>query len=375
MKKIIFVTGTRADYGKMKSLIKYLQKKKLFKVFVFITGMHNLKKFGSTWEVLKKDKIRNKYRYNNQKLGDSMDIILSKTILGFGKFVKKIKPDLIIIHGDRIETLACAIVGSLNNFKTAHIEGGEVSGAVDEILRHSISKLCHVHFVTNNIARKRLIQMGEVKKNIFIIGSPDVDIIKSKQLPTITEVKKRYNIKFSEYAVAIFHPVTTELEKLRKNCKIFIKAILESNTNYVIIWPNNDTGSEIILEEYQNIKSNENIKIFPSMRFEYYLTLLKNSHFIIGNSSSGIMEAPYYGVPTINIGNRKNNRTNLKTINNCNFSYFEIKKLINKFKYRKIRYYLNFRFGYGKSFQYFNEILNKKEIWKISTQKQFQDIN
>ena len=116
MKKIIFVTGTRADYGKMKSLIKYLQKKKLFKVFVFITGMHNLKKFGSTWEVLKKDKIRNKYRYNNQKLGDSMDIILSKTILGFGKFVKKIKPDLIIIHGDRIETLACAIVGSLNNF-------------------------------------------------------------------------------------------------------------------------------------------------------------------------------------------------------------------------------------------------------------------
>ena len=186
---------------------------------------------------------------------------------------------------------------------------------------------------------------------------------------------KRYNIKFSEYAVAIFHPVTTELEKLRKNCKIFIKAILESNTNYVIIWPNNDTGSEIILEEYQNIKSNENIKIFPSMRFEYYLTLLKNSHFIIGNSSSGIMEAPYYGVPTINIGNRQNNRTNLKTINNCNFSYFEIKKLINKFKYRKIRYYLNFRFGYGKSFQYFNEILNKKEIWKISTQKQFQDIN
>ena len=193
MKSIIFVTGTRADYGKIKSLIKQLQDNKRFKVYVFITGMHNLKKFGSTWEVLKQDKIKNMFRFNNQKIGDSMDVILAKTIIGFGNFVKKIKPDLIVIHGDRVETLASAIVGSLNNFKTAHIEGGEVSGTIDEILRHSISKLSHIHFVTNRTARDRLTQMGEIKENIFIIGSPDIDIIRSNKLPSLEESKKKYD--------------------------------------------------------------------------------------------------------------------------------------------------------------------------------------
>ena len=139
-KKILFVTGTRADYGKIKSLILKLQKRSSFQVHVFVTGMHNLKRFGSTWEVLKDDKIKNIIRFRNQKNDDSMDLVLSKTIIGFKKVVSKIKPDLIVIHGDRIETLACAIVGSLNNYRTAHIEGGEVSGTVDEILRHSISK-------------------------------------------------------------------------------------------------------------------------------------------------------------------------------------------------------------------------------------------
>ena len=139
-KKILFVTGTRADYGKIKSLILKLQKRSSFQVHVFVTGMHNLKKFGSTWEVLKDDKIKNIVRFRNQKNDDSMDLVLSKTIVGFKRVVSKIKPDLIVIHGDRIETLACAIVGSLNNYRTAHIEGGEVSGTVDEILRHSISK-------------------------------------------------------------------------------------------------------------------------------------------------------------------------------------------------------------------------------------------
>ena len=128
-----------------------------------------------------------------------MDIILSSTIDGLSKFVKKISPDLIIIHGDRVESLAGAIVGCLNNIKTAHIEGGEVSGTVDEILRHSISKLSHIHFVSNNIARKRLIQMGENKKSIFVVGSPDVDIILGKNLPKIEFSKKRYGINYKKF--------------------------------------------------------------------------------------------------------------------------------------------------------------------------------
>tara|TARA_B100000787_G_C16184249_1_gene293662 strand:- start:424 stop:1548 length:1125 start_codon:yes stop_codon:yes gene_type:complete len=372
-KKIIFVTGTRADYGKIKSLILKLQKRNLFQVHVFVTGMHNLKKFGSTWEALISDKIKNIIRFRNQKNNDSMDFVLAKTIVGFKRVVTKIKPDLIVIHGDRIETLACAIVGSLNNYRTAHIEGGEVSGTVDEILRHSISKLAHTHFVTNKRAKKRLIQMGEFKDNIFVMGSPDVDIINSKKLPLYKDVTKRYDIKFKDYGIGILHPVTTNIENLRNETLSFLNSIKKSKKNFVLVYPNNDHGSNIILEEYKKIKS-KNIRILPSMRFEYYLVLLKNSKVIIGNSSSGIMEAPYYGVPTINIGDRQKNRSKLKTIQHCRFNEKKILNLINKMFSKTKRHKVKSEFGKGQSYKIFDKILRSKKLWTIDTQKHFQDI-
>ena len=373
MKKIVFITGTRADYGKMKSLIIEMQKNKQYEVFVFVTGMHNLKKFGSTYKEIYKDEIKNIYKFKNQKLHDNMDYILSKTINGFSNFTKLKKLDLIIFHGDRIESLACAIVGCLNNIKTAHIEGGEVSGTVDEILRHSISKLSHTHFVTNNKAKKRLRQMGEKKNNIFVIGSPDVDIIKSKTLPKIDTVKKKYDINFDDYAIGIFHPITTDLQNLKTQCKIYIKSILDSKKNFVLIYPNNDNGNTIILNEYLKLKNNRRIRLIPSMRFEYYLTLLKYAKFIIGNSSSGIMEAPYYGTFTINIGNRQNKRASLKSITNCKFSTSIIKSLINK-AYKKKRHKKIEYFGSGNSFKSFGKILKTNKLWKIDNQKEFQEI-
>ena len=165
--------------------------------------MHNLNLYGKTVIELKKDNIKNLHIYKNQSSRISMNQILINTIQGFSKFLSKENPDLVIVHGDRIEPLACAISALLSKTKIAHIEGGEVSGTIDEILRHAISKLSHVHFVSNNIARKRLIQMGENKKNIFITGSPDVDIILDKKLPKLSHVKKRYDINFDNYAIAI----------------------------------------------------------------------------------------------------------------------------------------------------------------------------
>ncbi len=372
-KKILFVTGSRADYGKIKSLILRLQKGNAFQVHVFVTGMHNLKKFGSTWEALTNDKIKNMIRFKNQDNDDSMDFVLAKTIVGFKKTVAKLKPDLIIIHGDRIETLACAIVGSLNNYRTAHIEGGEVSGTVDEILRHSISKLAHIHFVTNLRAKKRLTQMGEFKNNIFIIGSPDVDIINSKKLPSFSEVAKRYNVKSEDYGIGILHPVTTNTKNLKNETISFLNAIKKSKKNFILIYPNNDYGSNLILKEYKKINPKK-LRILPSMRFEYYLTLLKNSKVIVGNSSSGIMEAPYYGIPTINIGDRQKNRSRLKTIKHCKFNERIILNLINKMFLKTNRHKIKSEFGKGRSFEIFDKILRSKKLWRIDTQKQFQDI-
>ena len=154
MKKIIFLTATRADYGKLKKIVISIQRLKDFEAHVFVTGMHNLKGYGNTYKQIEIDKIKNVTRFFNQSLGDDHSKVLSKTAAGFSKYIKTIKPDLVVVHGDRIEPLTCAIVCCLNNIKIAHFEGGEISGTVDEIFRHSISKLCNIHFVTNLVAKK-----------------------------------------------------------------------------------------------------------------------------------------------------------------------------------------------------------------------------
>ena len=157
--------------------------------------MHMLQQFGMTYkEVIKNFKSRI-IKFTNQKKNEKLEIILSKTINNFSAIVKKVKPDMIIIHGDRVEALSCALVGSLNHILTAHIEGGEISGTIDDSIRHSITKLSHVHFVGSNKAFKRVYRMGESKKNIFKIGSPDLDIILNKKLPSISDTKKRYSIE------------------------------------------------------------------------------------------------------------------------------------------------------------------------------------
>lgn len=374
MKKIVFITGTRADYGKIKSILIKLQKKKIYEVSLFVTGMHNLKTYGSTYDEIYKDKIKNITRFKNQNKNDAMDVVLSKTINGFKKYVNTKKPDLIIVHGDRVEALACAIVGAINNIKVGHIEGGEISGTIDGVLRHSISKLCNFHFVTNNSAKKRLIQIGEINSNIYTIGSPDVDLILRKDLPSLESVKRRYEIKFSNYAIGIFHPVTDEIHNLKKEINIFVNLIIKSKKNFILIYPNNDTGTNIILDEYRRIKSNT-VRIFPSIRFEYYLSLLKNSNFIIGNSSSGIMEAPYYGIPTIDLGNRQLNRAKLDSITNLSFNQKKIERYINYFSNKKIKYKKTLFFGKGNSSKKFIQILNKKNIWKSQSIKQFNEIS
>ena len=370
--KIIFLTGTRADFGKMKSIILLLKKNKLFSIEIFVTGMHLIKRYGYTINEIKKLGINNIYTFNNQKTNDQMDVCLSKTIKGFSSLVKKRKPNLIIVHGDRLEAMAGAIVGLFNNILVAHIEGGEVSGTVDESIRHSISKLSHLHFVSNLSSKKRLIQLGEKKSKIFVIGSPEIDIMNSKNLPSINEVKKIYKIGFIKYSILIFHPVTTEYNQLSKQIRILIKALKLSGRQYVAISPNNDKGSKFIFNEYRKLKKNKNFLIFPSMRFEFFLTLLKNCEFIIGNSSAGVREAPYYGIPAINLGSRQNARFKSHSIKNVVFDEELIIKVINSLgktnKIKKQKY-----FGAGNSALRFRRIILKKDFWKTEIQKKFMD--
>ena len=372
MRKIAFLTGTRADFGKIKSLVQVLQDRRDFAPYIFATGMHLMAKYGYTVIEIEKCQFPNIRTFCNETSEVTMDLTLAKTIEGFSEYVKDLKPSLIIVHGDRVEALAGAIVGSLNNILVAHIEGGEISGTVDELIRHSITKLSHIHFVSNLVARKRLIQMGELKQSIFNIGSPDVDIMFSKKLSPLEEVKRYYEIPFADFAIAMFHPVTTEFARIRDYAANFVNALLSDTRNYVVIFPNNDMGSNVILEEYERMQSSNRFMIFPSVRFEYFLVLLKNSQFIIGNSSAGIREAPYYGIPTINIGTRQENRALHSHIINTSYEEKEIVEALQGPLPFSEPY--TPAFGEGNSDQKFLECLTSEKFWRINHQKQFADL-
>ncbi|WP_281231902.1 UDP-N-acetylglucosamine 2-epimerase [Flavobacterium gelatinilyticum] len=372
-KKILFLTGTRADFGKIKSLIQTLEKQQDFEAFVFVTGMHLQEIYGYTLIEIERCNFKNVSTFENHTHETTMDLTLAKTIEGLSNYCKIIKPDMIVVHGDRVETLAGAIVGSLNNILVAHIEGGEVSGTVDELIRHSVSKLSHVHFVSNKEAAKRLLQMGEVKESIFTIGSPDIDIMFSNNLPSLETAKEYYGISFEDYALVMFHPVTTEFNSMKEYAVTFVDCLLEDNRNYVVIFPNNDLGSQFIIDEFKRLEGNTRFRVFPSLRFEYFLTLLKNSQFIIGNSSAGIREAPYYGVPIINIGTRQQNRAVHADILNVDYSKKDILKALSKIDSHKVQVSDN-DFGEGNSNELFLQSLKKNDIWQLNHQKQFRDI-
>ncbi len=373
MKKILFLTGTRADFGKIKSLISVLECNSNFEVFVFVTGMHLQKEYGYTLLEIERCNFKNIHTFENHTHETTMDLTLAKTIQGLSEFVKNCNPDMIVIHGDRVEALAGAIVGSLNNILVAHIEGGEVSGTIDELIRHSTSKMSHIHFVSNELAKNRLIQMGEISESIFTIGSPDLDIMFSDSLPDLNVVKEYYEINFNEFAIVMFHPVTTEINEMQNYTRNFVKSLENDSHNYVVIYPNNDLGSQFIIDEYQKLKQNSRFRVFPSLRFEYFLTLLKNAKFIIGNSSAGIREAPYYGIPIINIGTRQQNRVVNSDIINVDYSVSQISKALKTID-NHIIIQTEIDFGTGNSAILFLKSLENNDIWQLNHQKQFRDL-
>jgi UDP-N-acetylglucosamine 2-epimerase (hydrolysing) len=371
VKKILFLTGTRADFGKLKALMLALQADENFELHIFVTGMHMLAKYGYTCEEVERVGFSNVYKYINQNSNDGMDQVLAKTIIGLSDYIREVKPDLLVVHGDRVEALAGAIVGSLNNILTAHIEGGEVSGTIDELIRHAVTKMSHVHFVANQAAQRRLIQLGEYERVVHVIGSPDVDVMNSSSLPSLGEVRRHYHIEFQNYGILAFHPVTTELSILREQTRQMIDALELSYHQYVVIYPNNDHGSEIILDEYQRISAHPRFKLFPSMRFEYFLTLLRNADFVIGNSSAGVREAPHFGVPSVNLGSRQHNRVQSSLVVNACISKIAIASAIQQAL--TLPRTPESLFGDGGSAHHFCEILAGSTLWSLPKQKHFID--
>lgn len=370
-KTVVFLTGTRAEFSKIKSLMRAVDEAEEFECHVFVTGMHMLGKYGSTHQEVDDEPLDNVYRFINQRADAEMDLTLAETVRGFSNYVYEVSPDLIVAPTDRVESLAAAIVGSFNNILVAHLEGGEVSGTIDEGIRHATTKLSHIHFVANEEAKRRVMQLGEKEQSIWVIGSPDIDVMLSDELVPIETVKTEYDIPFDHYGILIYHPVTTKVDELQRNVQQVVDAVVKSKRNFIVIHPNNDTGSEYILEAYERLRGRDNIRMFPSIRFESFLALLKQSDFIMGNSSAGIREAEVYGVPAINIGDRQQGRHERHSILDLPHSTDDILDAIERVEEMDVE--PGRHFGDGHAGERFVDSLRDTELWDTTLQKRFVD--
>ena len=367
-KRLLFVTGTRADYGKLEPLAKAAQEAG-FHISFFITGMHMMKRYGETRLEVRRFAGAECFEFVNQREGDALDFILSKTILGFSDFVHEHRPDLVVIHGDRVEALAASIVCAMRYIRSAHIEGGEVSGTIDESIRHCNTKLCATHFVSSEAARARVLSLGESPDRVFQIGSPELDTHARPSGVSLEQVKTRYAIAFDDFGIAVFHPVTSEAQTMGAQAASLFGALQASGKNFVVIAPNNDPGTEDIFAVLEQLPP-ERFRLIPSMRFNYFSELMKHAAVMVGNSSAGVREAPFLGLPSLDVGTRQTNRAQSPSIRFCAASDTPaIARFLNECWGRRLP--MDAAFGGGDAALRFVRVLQSAAFWAQPAQKVF----
>lgn len=368
---LLFLTGTRADFGKLEPLAATARDAG-HRVTFFVTGMHMLDRYGLTVNEVRRMPGVAVHEFLNQRPGDPQDVILAKTVMGFSDYVTENRPDLIVLHGDRIEALAGALVAATNYIPSAHVEGGEVSGTIDEVFRHCNTKLCTHHFVSSAQAARRVMALGEPEAAIHVIGSPELDFHAGPSGVTLAEVKARYEIGFDDYGIAVFHPVTSEQATMRAQAEGLFGALRDSGRNFVVIAPNNDPGSEAIFGVLQDLPR-DRFRILPSMRFAHFSELMKNAACLVGNSSAGVREAPFLGLPSLDIGTRQTNRAQAPTVIACAASDSMAIADFLAGQWGR-RHPPHKGFGEGRAADLFVKVLDDPAFWSRGLQKAFEDL-
>ena len=358
-KKIAVVINNRANYARIKSFLKYAREKKTIDLQIILGTSAILERFGSLEKILKKDKFKVTKKIYNLVDGDKPITMAKSTALEINELsniFENSRPDAVIAIADRFETMAVAIAASYMNIPLLHTQGGEITGSIDESVRHAISKLANIHFPSNNISKINLIKMGEDPKTVFNIGCPSIDLAKSilNKKFSLDRMLSKYKFsysgsvkikEFSNYIIIVQHPVTTEYNLTKKHIIETIKAVSNSKYNFLWLWPNVDSGSDIISKQLRISREKgklDNVIFIKNLNPEDFLLLLKNSACIVGNSSVGIREAAFLGVACVNIGNRQNQRQKDKNVVNCDHESSAILKKINqqyKKKYKRSKIY------------------------------------
>jgi len=383
-KKILFFTGSRADYGILKPLISKLKNNNFADIKLAASAQHFSKTFGYTYKQIKKDGFNIDFKPKAKFQGTDLSKIifyLSDSLKDYFRILKKTKPSLIVVLGDRYEVFCFTIASYLSSIPVAHLHGGELTyGSFDDGLRHAITKLSDYHFVSHNIYKKRVIQLGENPKKVFNVGALAMDNIYNTKLYDKNFLFKKFNIiTKKKIAIVTFHPVTKNNTNYEDHIKIFLKALKKVNEFYYIFTYNNsDTHGKKFLKHINNfVKKNHNSIIFKTMGSKVYLSFIKIAHVVVGNSSSGIYEAPALKTITLNIGNRQEGRIFGNSIINAKNEINEIvKKLKNIYKNK---YKVNYKNLYYK--KNISELISlkikeiiQKQNKKITNEKRFYDI-
>ncbi len=377
-KKICFVLGSRANYSSIKTVMTEFQKNLNFNIQIILFNSSILDRYGDISELLKNDKFLIKDKIFTLVEGEKPLTMAKSTGLGLIEIstcLDRISPDLVFVVGDRFETMATAISSTYMNIPLAHTMGGEVTGTIDESIRHALTKLSHLHFVATKNSKIRVKKMGENPSNIFQVGCPRIDFV--KETLELTKLNKDdikdgvgYQIDYEKpFIIFSYHPVTTEYVDIKNQIDLLLSCINDLDIQSIIIWPNADAGSGEIakmIRIYRERGGLKKTKLFKNIPTQTYIHLLNKTKCIVGNSSSGIREGNYIGVPCVNIGSRQNLRERGKNVLDVGY---DKKKIINAIKTQiKIgKYSRDFLYGDGKAGKKIVNILEK--IKNIKVQK------
>ena len=381
-KKIYFLTGKAGGFKAMEPLLKEIIYKNDFNLKIIVTDQHLDKNFGSTSKNIDKTfnfkhliKIKNINKKGTaHERTNSMSFLLNR----LSKLFKSAKPDLMMIYGDRMESLITSLVCLNFSVPIFHFQGGDLSGNIDEKIRHSITKLSDYHFVSNRLSFQRLIQMGESLSTVFNVGDSHIDSLKKVKIKKREAYFKKYKIeKRLKPIIFMLHPENVS-DKINFEYAINSLKSLESLPNKKIcVYPCNDLGFQQIIKALKTFQ-NRSFSIYKNIPYEDFIGLLKNSQFLIGNSSSGIIESSYLEIPVINLGKRQNSRLKSSNIINSNFNLNNIKKSINKALDKKFisKYVVNCKklYGDGLAFKRVYKVLKKSKLRKINLEKKFNEI-
>ena len=386
-KTICIVTATRAEWGLLRPLANEIQEDDAFSLLLAVTGTHFSEEFGNTWKEIVSDgfSIDERVDIITSPIQNAVDVsnTMARALTGFSGVFSRHKIDLVILLGDRYETLAVALAAMNARVPIMHLYGGDVTeGALDDAIRHSISKLSYLHCTSCETYRKRVIQLGEEPNRVYNVGAIGIDNVRKMSLLSKKELSEELGFAIAEtdYAVVTFHPETLNNSNVKEQCQQFLDALSAfPDMKYIITKSNADEGADIInrmMEEYA--ASNPNAFVVSSLGNLRYLSALKSASLVIGNSSSGIMESPYFRVPTINLGIRQRGRIQSECIINCEISTAEIIQAMQKAlspEFREFAKTADYPYGDGHAAEKILAVLHEwLDIDRIDLKKKFYDM-